>query len=77
MAKTKTKFVCGECGNESPKWLGKCPECSQWNTFAEELEQKAIGLRLTDGGGAAKPLSLKDIEITSESRISTGLDELN
>ncbi|MDF2592385.1 MAG: radA [Clostridia bacterium] len=77
MAKTKTKFVCGECGNESPKWLGKCPECNRWNTFAEELEQSMVGLRLTGDGSSAKPLALKDIEITNESRLTTGLDELN
>jgi DNA repair protein RadA/Sms len=77
LAKTKTKFVCGECGYESPKWLGKCPECNQWNTFAEELEQKTSAVRMMEEGGMAKPLSLKDIEITNENRLSTGIDELN
>ena len=77
MAKTKTKFVCSECGNESPKWLGKCPECSQWNTFIEELEQKTTGVRLAEQGAMQKPLALKDIEITNENRLSTGMDELN
>ena len=77
MAKTKTKFVCSECGNESPKWLGKCPECSQWNTFIEELEQKSIGVKLVDEGIMQKPLALDEIKITNENRLSTGLDELN
>ena len=36
MAKVKTKFACTECGYESPKWLGKCPGCSAWNTMVEE-----------------------------------------
>ena len=36
MAKNQTIFVCNSCGNESPKWLGKCPACNSWNTFYEE-----------------------------------------
>ena len=36
MAKSKTIFVCSECGYESSKWLGKCPSCNSWNTFYEE-----------------------------------------
>lgn len=77
MAKTKTKFVCSECGYESPKWMGKCPECSQWNTFVEELEQKnAPGVRF-DEGSMAKPVSINNIEITTENRMQTGLDELD
>ena len=36
MAKTKTVFVCGSCGYESAKWLGKCPACNEWNSFYEE-----------------------------------------
>lgn len=77
MAKTKTKFVCSECGYESPKWLGKCPECNQWNTFIEELEQRITGSKLVEAGNVSKPLALKDIEVTNENRVSTGLMELN
>lgn len=77
MAKPRTKFVCGECGYESPKWMGKCPECGQWNTFVEELEQRTIsGIRL-DEGSIPKPISLSDIKITSENRVRTGLNELD
>ncbi len=77
VAKTKTKFVCGVCGYESPKWMGKCPECSQWNTFVEELEQKKFsGIRL-DEANISKPISLNDIEITVENRIRTGINELD
>ena len=36
MAKSKTVFVCNECGNESAKWLGKCPACNSWNSFFEQ-----------------------------------------
>ena len=38
MAKLKIKFACTECGTESPKWLGKCPGCSAWNSMVEEKE---------------------------------------
>lgn len=38
MAKRKTKFMCQECGYESPKWLGKCPGCGEWNKMVEEVE---------------------------------------
>ena len=44
MAKIKTKYVCQECGYENSKWLGKCPECSKWNTFVEEIEDKRSSL---------------------------------
>ena len=40
MAKIKTKYVCQECGYETSKWLGRCPECTKWNTLVEEIEQK-------------------------------------
>ena len=36
MAKKKTKFICQSCGYESPKWMGKCPSCNEWSSFAEE-----------------------------------------
>ena len=45
MAKAKTIFACQSCGYQSPKWLGKCPDCSQWNTFAEERYEKATTTR--------------------------------
>ncbi|MDR0864465.1 MAG: hypothetical protein LBO74_05985, partial [Candidatus Symbiothrix sp.] len=41
MAKIKTAFVCSQCGNDSPKWLGKCPVCGEWNTYVEEVISKA------------------------------------
>ena len=39
MAKIKSIFVCQECGYESPKWLGKCPDCNKWNTLTEEIKE--------------------------------------
>ena len=51
MAKNKTIFVCNECGNESSKWLGKCPACNSWNTF---FEQKVVETKSTVTGKAVK-----------------------
>lgn len=76
MAKSKTIFVCHECGYESNGWLGKCPSCNQWNTFVEEIQ--------IDSGKAApaqhrdiKAVSIADIRVEEEERYSTGLKELN
>ena len=76
MAKIKTIFVCSSCGYESPKWLGKCPACNEWNTFYEEKEQKAVGI---DGKQkqASKPMLLKNIEGKDAIRLHTGYEELD
>jgi DNA repair protein RadA/Sms len=80
MAKTKTKFVCQECGYESAKWLGKCPGCAAWNTFAEEKETivKTQGAASAPGLFAKeKPRSIAEIEGEQEHRIDAGSAELN
>ena len=41
MAKIKSIYTCQNCGYESPKWLGKCPSCNEWNTFVEEIKEPA------------------------------------
>lgn len=76
MAKVKTIFVCSSCGYESPKWLGKCPACNEWNTFYEEKEQKSI---TQDGKTkeASKPRSLNTVEGKEAIRIETGYTELD
>lgn len=82
MAKRKTKFICQECGYESPKWMGKCPGCGQWNKMTEELEPASSGKRgafaHSQGvGGSSKPTPITSIEIGNEVRIQTNLKELN
>lgn len=77
MTKARTKFVCSECGSESPKWMGKCPECGQWNTFVEELEQKDSKVHQRFAGTLAKPESLLEISDNVEERLSTGNSELD
>lgn len=77
MAKTKSVFFCQSCGYESPKWLGKCPGCGEWNTFVEE---KVVSKK---SGGAARstrmqsPVKLSDIQPLQEPRIHMPSSELN
>jgi DNA repair protein RadA/Sms len=69
MAKSKTVFFCQNCGYESPKWLGKCPSCSEWNTFVEELVQKEVSSGWSPVKVASPGQKLKKInEISSESQ---------
>lgn len=80
MAKTKSAYFCSNCGNESPKWQGKCPACGEWNTFVEELVSKSAPVKSTYSGSVApkaKPMKLHDIEISEESRINMNNEELN
>ncbi|RNC62764.1 MAG: DNA repair protein RadA [Candidatus Dichloromethanomonas elyunquensis] len=74
MAKTKTKFFCRECGQESMRWLGRCPGCGEWNTFIEERIEKPIG---KDVKGAVQPTPLADIQTVEGLRMDTGSTELN
>jgi DNA repair protein RadA/Sms len=77
MAKIKTQFICQTCGAHSPKWLGRCPECSGWNTLVEEVEKAdtrpAWGSRSAQG----KPIPLSEVRADSESRRLTGIQELD
>lgn len=77
MAKIKTKFVCQECGYETAKWLGKCPSCGQWNTFAEEIEQRAGDSKSQRGISKGKIEKIQDITSTKKERYSTGSREMD
>lgn len=75
MAKNKTIFVCSECGNESSKWLGKCPACNSWNTF---YEQKIVETKLSKTDVKySKPQTLNSYEAKETIRTSTGFGELD
>ena len=77
MAKSKTIFVCSECGNESTKWLGKCPACNSWNTF---YEQKVVDTKSTSKSKdirSNKPQTLNSYEAKETIRTSTGFGELD
>lgn len=77
MAKNKTIFVCQECGYESPKWMGKCPECSSWNTMVEEIMNKSKNDSQTAGISFSKPLNINEIELTDEERYNTSMEEFD
>lgn len=78
--KTKTIYFCGNCGHESPKWLGKCPGCGEWNTFVEEKVQTGSRKGMPKGSllsSGAKPVKLSDILPVQEARIKMPSSELN
>lgn len=80
MAKTKTSYFCQSCGYEAPKWLGKCPACSEWNTFVEELvapKGKDVIAFSKGTSRTAKPQAIQEIEMQTEHRIQMSDDELN
>lgn len=83
MSKSKTIYFCQNCGNQSPKWIGKCPACNEWNTYAEEVVDKAEE-KLQEKRGyavkkneAAKPVSITEVHEMETQRIDTLDTELN
>src|ERR1700733_13947142 len=83
MAKSKVAYFCQSCGFESPKWLGKCPSCQQWNTFVEEVIEKtnvAIPTwksNSTTTQRANKPVQVSEITFDEEQRMLTPDKEFN
>ncbi|MCF0160949.1 MAG: DNA repair protein RadA [Bacteroidaceae bacterium] len=83
MAKEKRMYVCNECGQESPKWVGRCPACGQWNTYVEQVVRKETSSArfLPEGLGPSeekpKPRPLSEIETREEPRIDMNDAELN
>lgn len=80
MAKTKSAFFCSNCGNESPKWQGKCPACGEWNTFVEEIVSKTPAVKASYTGSPlpkSKPQQLHEILTLEEARIDMNNEELN
>ncbi len=79
MAKTKTVYFCSNCGNESPKWLGKCPNCGEWNTYVEEkvTVKSAKESLLPASSMDNAPVRLSEIKGEKEERIQMPSGELN
>lgn len=77
MSKTKSKFVCQNCGAISPKWLGKCLDCGEWNSYVEEIDIKSEKPKSLNIGGDARPLKLKEVNFDREERFSTKIKELD
>lgn len=80
MAKVKKAYFCSSCGNESPKWMGKCPACGEWNTFVEEViargnnESSPVATLTAE---AAKPTIVSQIEEVEHRRIELSSAEMN
>lgn len=79
MAKVKKAYFCTSCGNESAKWLGKCPACGEWNTFAEEIISRGDDKQaaVTFGRTSARPQPVREIEETPHRRVELAGKELN
>jgi len=79
MAKVKSAFFCQNCGHETPKWLGKCPSCSEWNTFVEEIigNNSSDIVAFSTSKRNSKPQVLQEIENQEHARIELNDQELN
>ena len=76
--KIRTAFFCQNCGHQSPKWLGKCPQCGEWNTFVEEIINNSNNVSSSlKSKRANKPVLVSDIDYSQEERIVTKDSELN
>lgn len=74
MVKSKTKFVCQNCGFENPKYMGRCPGCGQWNTLVEELEEENKSIvKISDN----TPICINNLKSGQYERYDTGILELN
>ncbi|MBU3736325.1 MAG: DNA repair protein RadA, partial [Methylobacterium sp.] len=79
MARTKTVYICTECGGQAPKWQGQCPSCNAWNTLVETVAEPAAGGRYRHAGLTASThvTPLAEIEAVDMARTPTGLEELD
>ena len=79
MPKPASRFVCQQCGHESPKWLGRCPECGEWNCLVEEViaptTKRAAGKAAPLSG--AQPVRLAEVSVEAVPRLSTGIAEVD
>src|SRR4030042_1568557 len=77
MAKARTEYVCQTCGSKTPKWIGHCPSCNEWNTYVEEIvlreEKRSASQKILQ----SVPRKITEITTSKESRINTGISELN
>lgn len=75
MDRGRVRYICQSCGHASPKWLGRCPECGEWNSLVEEVAVKA---RPADRAAeAAEPVSVAEVTLATETRATTGVAEFD
>ncbi len=77
MKKDRSKFVCQNCGYESPGWLGKCPECGTWNSFVEEVVRSKDVKTDHPNMGLTRPTSIRNVPESAEKRIPTQIEEFD
>ena len=81
MVKTKTQFVCQNCGVSYPKWTGKCDNCGEWNSLVEQVAQsvgKSAVAKSLSSGKVLAPQTMQSISVAeSTARLSTGIDDLD
>lgn len=80
MARTRTVWICRNCGSESVKWIGRCPSCGEWNTYQEETiapSTTSRELKLSGDTGKRKPELLSEITGKEKERHKTGMSELD
>ena len=77
MAKTRTIFICQECGHQVSKWLGKCPECSAWNSFSEERQLQASSLKSRPNQTSSSPITIDQVQAVQNNRVTTGIGEFD
>ena len=75
MAKQKSSWFCSECGNKQTKWTGQCLQCTQWNTFQEEIEIANFQRFEAQGAKVSRPLKLSEVKIGETPRIKTNIGE--
>lgn len=77
MVKTKTIFVCQECGAQTPRWMGKCPSCESWNSLVEETAAASAGISHKGIVFKESPMSLTEVTVDDSLRLKTGIDEFD
>ena len=77
MAKTRTIFICQECGHQVSKWLGKCPECNSWNSFSEERQLQPSSSKSRNNFESSAPLTINEVQPVQENRMMTGIGEFD
>src|SRR5437773_4602455 len=77
----RTIFACQECGNQSSKWLGRCPECGNWNTYVEEQVRAEPAAKPSGGRrvavSSAQPMPLAQVRFAQSNRLRLAMRELN
>ena len=79
MAKTKTRFTCQKCGHETPRWIGRCPDCGEWNSFLEEVvpDRPASNLSVGLGAPGSTPIPIASVPMEAWKRVPSGIGEFD